>query len=109
GSSFGSVVLDDCNFHECAKLDEFESMRQLSFTPPDGEFVLLNYRINAEFRCPFRLFPSVGDIDPYRMEVVVIVRADMPETAAGTNVVVRVPMPRNAVSVSSEVLMIAAG
>lgn len=41
-------------------------MRQLSFTPPDGEFVLLNYRINAEFRCPFRLFPSVGDIDPYR-------------------------------------------
>lgn len=56
----------DCNFHECAKLDEFESMRQLSFTPPDGEFVLLNYRINAEFRCPFRLFPSIGDIDPYR-------------------------------------------
>lgn len=56
----------DCNFHECAKLDEFESLRQLSFTPPDGEFVLLNYRINAEFRCPFRLFPSVCDIDPYR-------------------------------------------
>ncbi|CAM9625766.1 unnamed protein product, partial [Pylaiella littoralis] len=103
GAGFGSVVLDDCNFHECAKLDEFDSMRQLSFTPPDGEFVLLNYRINAEFRCPFRLFPSVGDIDPYRMEVVVIVRADMPETAAGTNVVVRVPVPRNAVSVHSEV------
>ena len=60
------VRAQDCNFHECAKLDEFESMRQLSFTPPDGEFVLLNYRINAEFRCPFRLFPSVADIDPYR-------------------------------------------
>ena len=59
----------DCNFHECAKLDEFESMRQLSFTPPDGEFVLLNYRINAEFRCPFRLFPSIGDIDPYRCSI----------------------------------------
>lgn len=38
-----------------------------------------------------------------RMEVVVIVRADMPETAAGTNVVVRVPVPRDAVSVSSDV------
>lgn len=38
-----------------------------------------------------------------RMEVVVIVRADMPETAAGTNVVVRVPVPRNAVSVNTEV------
>lgn len=32
-----------------------------------------------------------------------IVRADMPETAAGANVVVRVPVPRNAVSVSSDV------
>ena len=41
--------------------------------------------------------------DDGRMEVVVIVRADMPETAAGTNVVVRVPMPRNAVSVHSDV------
>lgn len=38
-----------------------------------------------------------------RMEVVVIVRADMPDTAAGTNVVVRVPMPRSAVSVNTEV------
>lgn len=37
------------------------------------------------------------------MEVVVIVRADMPETAAGTNVVVRVPLPRNTVSVNTEV------
>lgn len=63
--------MQDCNFHECAKLDEFESMRQLSFTPPDGEFVLLNYRINAEFRCPFRLFPSIADIDPYRYFIVI--------------------------------------
>ena len=38
-----------------------------------------------------------------RMEVVVIVRADMPDTAAGTNVVVRVPMPRSTVSVNTEV------
>lgn len=40
------------------------------------------------------------------MEVVVIVRADMPETAAGTNVVVRVPVPRNAVSVNTEVRVV---
>lgn len=38
-----------------------------------------------------------------RLEVVVIVRADMPDTAAGTNVVVRVPMPRSTVSVNTEV------
>jgi hypothetical protein len=36
GGSYGSVVLDDCNFHECVRLDEFEAHRTLSFIPPDG-------------------------------------------------------------------------
>jgi AP-4 complex subunit mu-1 len=34
GGSYGSVVLDDCNFHECVRLDEFEATRTLHFIPP---------------------------------------------------------------------------
>jgi AP-4 complex subunit mu-1 len=34
GSAYGSVVMDDCNFHECVRLDEFESSRTLHFLPP---------------------------------------------------------------------------
>lgn len=34
GGSYGSVILDDCNFHECVRLDEFESSRTLHFIPP---------------------------------------------------------------------------
>ena len=34
---YGSVVLDDCNFHESANLDLFESDRTLSIAAPDGE------------------------------------------------------------------------
>jgi len=41
----GPVVLDDCNFHECVNVSEFETSRSLSFFPPDGEFVALNYRV----------------------------------------------------------------
>lgn len=67
GSGYGAVVLDDCNFHECVRLDEFESSRTLSFFPPDGEFILLNYRITGEFRAPFRIFPTVEEISPYRV------------------------------------------
>ncbi|RYH00557.1 hypothetical protein EON65_49180 [archaeon] len=47
---YGSVVLDDVNFHECVHLDEFESSKVLHFLPPDGEFSLLNYRVTADFR-----------------------------------------------------------
>jgi hypothetical protein len=61
------VVLDDCNFHECVRLDEFESSRTLTFLPPDGEFALLNYRVTGEFRCPFRIFPSVEEVAPYKV------------------------------------------
>ena len=67
GASYGSVVLDDCNFHECVRLDEFETSRTLSFFPPDGEFALLNYRITGEFRAPFRIFPTVEELSPYKV------------------------------------------
>lgn len=66
-AGYGSVVLDDCNFHECVRLDEFESSRTLTFLPPDGEFALLNYRVTGEFRCPFRIFPSVEEVAPYKV------------------------------------------
>lgn len=61
------MVLDDCNFHDCVRLDEFESSRTLSFLPPDGEFALLNYRITQEFRAPFRIFPTVEETSPTKV------------------------------------------
>ena len=32
-----NVVLDDCKFHECVNLSEFEHDKVLHITPPDGE------------------------------------------------------------------------
>ena len=34
--AYGAVVLDDCNFHECVNLDDFEATRTLALIPPDG-------------------------------------------------------------------------
>ena len=34
---YGAVVLDDCNFHENAQLDQFDRDRTLSIVAPDGE------------------------------------------------------------------------
>ena len=44
------MEIDDCNFHECVKLHDFDLQRILTFLPPDGEFVVMNYRITSEFR-----------------------------------------------------------
>ncbi|WVY89612.1 hypothetical protein V8G54_035126 [Vigna mungo] len=54
-SGSGTVVLDDCNFHESVRLDSFDIDRTLSLIPPDGEFPVMNYRMTQEFRPPFRI------------------------------------------------------
>jgi AP-4 complex subunit mu-1 len=86
GGHYGSVVLDDCNFHECVHLDEFETARTLHFLPPEGEFIVLNYRITTEYRAPFRIFPSLEETGPYKLEMMCMVRADIPEGNHGANV-----------------------
>ena len=36
-----AVELDDCQFHQCVRLNEFDSDRTISFIPPVGEFELM--------------------------------------------------------------------
>lgn len=36
-----AVELDDCRFHQCVRLHDFNSTRTISFIPPDGEFELM--------------------------------------------------------------------
>eukprot|EP00670_Eutreptiella_braarudii_P012822 CAMPEP_0174337238 /NCGR_PEP_ID=MMETSP0810-20121108/22144_1 /TAXON_ID=73025 ORGANISM="Eutreptiella gymnastica-like, Strain CCMP1594" /NCGR_SAMPLE_ID=MMETSP0810 /ASSEMBLY_ACC=CAM_ASM_000659 /LENGTH=279 /DNA_ID=CAMNT_0015456539 /DNA_START=29 /DNA_END=865 /DNA_ORIENTATION=+ len=40
-----TVDLEDIKFHQCVKLNRFESDRTISFIPPDGEFDLMSYRL----------------------------------------------------------------
>ena len=61
-----------------------------------GEFAVMNYRVTGEFRAPFRVFPFLEETSPFKVELVVKIRADMPESNYGSNVVVRFPVPRNA-------------
>jgi len=96
---YSAVELDDCNFHECVKLDNFDSQRVLTFVPPDGEFVVMNYRITGDFRTPFRIFPFFELVSPYKVELIVKVRADIPETNYGGNVVISFPVAKSTSSV----------
>lgn len=64
---YGSVVLDDCNFHECVDTRDFEAMKTVTINPPDGEFLVMNYRINNEFIPPFRMYPFIDELSPYKL------------------------------------------
>jgi len=110
-NNYGGVVLDDCNFHECVRLDEFENLRTLNFVPPDGEFVLMNYRITGDFVAPFRLYPMIEESGASQVDVVVKVRADLPPNNYGVNVQVMIPVPTrcNGVSMKLDTGAAAAG
>eukprot|EP01036_Dinobryon_divergens_P032368 gene32368-41938_t len=75
------VILDDCNFHECVHLDEFESSRTLHFLPPDGEF---------------------SESGTYKIDMQCILRSEIPDGNYGSNVVVKMSVPRCTVSVVPE-------
>jgi len=97
--SYGAAALDDFNFHECANTQLFETEKTIVFTPPEGEFALMNYRISSDFRIPFRLVPFVEDFGGNKIEVSLKVRADLPDANSGNNVIIKIPVPKNAQSV----------
>lgn len=47
----------------------FESEKTLVFTPPEGEFALMNYRISSEFHIPFRLVPFIDELSGNRLDI----------------------------------------
>lgn len=65
--TYGSVTLDDCNFHECVDTRDFEAMKTVTINPPDGEFLVMNYRINGEYPAPFRIYPFIDELTPYKL------------------------------------------
>lgn len=107
-NSYASVTLDDCNFNDCVNLSEFEHTRTLSFIPPDGEFAVLNYRLTGEFKVPFRIFPSIEETAPNKIEITVMIRAEMPENHFGANVCVEIPIPQCTTSASCNILSVSA-
>lgn len=98
------VVLDDCNFHECVNLKTFDESRTLEFNPPDGEFVLMNYRISGDvgsMRVPFRVFPVLEELDSHHLELKLSVRADIPSEISAANFTVAFSVPQATGSVSN--------
>jgi len=101
-SAYGAVVFDDCNFHESVQITDFERDGSMALTPPDGEFVVMNYRISAEFRVPFKMFPFVEQVSETRSDIIIKIRADIPDHNYGSNVIIKFPVPKATVGVAFE-------
>ncbi|KAF3447237.1 hypothetical protein FNV43_RR12417 [Rhamnella rubrinervis] len=103
-SSFGSgaVVLDDCNFHESVRLDNFDVDRTLTLVPPDGEFPVMNYRMTQEFKPPFRINALIEEAGALKAEVILKVYAEFPSSITANTIAVQMPLPKYTMRASFE-------
>lgn len=44
------IEMEDIKFHQCVRLNRFESERNITFIPPDGEFELMTYRLDTHVK-----------------------------------------------------------
>jgi len=102
-SYINTVVLDDCNFHECVNAKDFETMKMLKISPPDGEFVVMNYRINNEFEAPFRIYPFIDELSNYKLRFILKIKATFGADYFAHQVTMKFPVPRQSGSVNFEV------
>ncbi|KAJ3062477.1 hypothetical protein HK102_008750, partial [Quaeritorhiza haematococci] len=94
----GVVELDDCQFHQCVKLSNFESSRTINFIPPDGEFELMKYRTTENINLPFRVHPFVKELDKLKVEYKVSIRSQFSNKVFAQNIIIKIPTPLNTAS-----------
>eukprot|EP00210_Caulerpa_lentillifera_P004261 g4064.t1 len=100
------IVLEDCQFHECAKLDLFETDRSITFVPALGEFTLMNYRCTSGIRPLFVLSTLIESdpLSPFKGVVTLDLLNDIPRDKTASTVEVEVPMPKSSSRVHCELL-----
>uniref|UniRef100_A0A2P2ML50 AP-4 complex subunit mu n=1 Tax=Rhizophora mucronata TaxID=61149 RepID=A0A2P2ML50_RHIMU len=93
-SGSGVVILDDCNFHESVRLDNFEVDRTLTLVPPDGEFPVMNYRMTQEFKPPFRINTLIEEAGSLKAEVILKISAEFSSSIIANTIAIQMPLPK---------------
>lgn len=96
----GKAAIYDCNFYECADSTDFENTKTLTIHPPDGEFLVMNYKISGEFQTPFRIYTFIDELSSFQIQVTLKVRATYPADHFAKNVEVKFPVPKSASGMS---------
>lgn len=91
----GSVVLDDCAFHESVDTRDFDALKTLAIDPPDGEFLVMNYRINGDYQTPYRVYPFIDELNSYKLQFTLKIKATMPSDKVATQLTAKFALPKD--------------
>ncbi|GCE97199.1 clathrin associated protein complex medium subunit [Zygosaccharomyces mellis] len=88
----GSVMLEDCKFHQCVSLDKFNKEGIIKFVPPDGHMELMKYCVRDNLNLPFKISPIVtpcGSAVEYRITL----KSLFPNKLSAKDVALHIPVP----------------
>jgi AP-2 complex subunit mu-1 len=95
------ITIDDLKFHQCVGLGKFDKERAITFVPPDGFFELMSYRISENVNLPFKIMPVINEYGKSKIEVRIKLKALFEKMIYATNVVIKVPCPKNTAIVNT--------
>jgi len=90
-----AIEMEDVTFHQCVKLNQFETNRNISFVPPDGEFELMSYRLNTSVKPLIWIEAIVESHKNSRIEYMVKARSQFKQRSTANNVQICIPVPRD--------------
>ena len=94
----GRMELSGYNFCQGVRAKDFETSRTLYIMPPEGEFILMNYRINNEFAPPFKLYTIVEESN-YKLELRIKLMANFSDKTKASNIKITFNAPKDTGSV----------
>jgi AP-2 complex subunit mu-1 len=102
------ISIEDIRFHQCVRLSDFNRDRTITFIPPDGIFDLMTYRVSENVIIPFKIFCNIIETPfpdnkaiPQSIDLDLSVKALFDKLYFAENVVVKIPIPKNATNVKT--------
>ena len=93
-TSRGKLIdMEDIKFHQCVRLNKFESERNISFIPPDGEFDLMTYRVDTHVKPLIWADCVVENFTRSKIEYLVKAKTQFKAKSIANNVEIVIPVP----------------
>lgn len=90
-----TIEMDDLKFHQCVDMNKFESERIIEFTPPDGSFELMSYRLNTQLKPLIWVEVNVDQSTNTKLEYTVKAKSNYRNKSIAHNVEIAIPVPND--------------
>ncbi len=90
-----TIEMDDLKFHHCVDMAKFQNERVIEFTPPDGTFELMSYRLNTQLKPLIWVDVSIDQSTKTKIEYNVKAKTNYRNKSVAHNVEIAVPVPND--------------